>query len=436
MIKYSLLFLILFFGQLYATDSLLVDTDAEFDDFLVHKIEIKGNTHTKDIVITREMNLQVGAVYDDELLDEDLKRIRNLNLFSRVEMVPEFTDEGVDIYIYVAEQWHIFPYPILFLNEKDWDKLSYGAGLLHDNIHGMHNTLMASFWLGYNPGIDIIYSNPWIGGDKHYYYNFRVYSTKIKSKSFGYERFDQGHHGGSFTFGKRWGYRTYLTLSLGYRQVRLPDRYKFLTYSGTGTDHLPSLGLEFKYDKRDLWAYPKEGYYFDCYMTKTSDFGNIDYFRYGADVRQYIPLFRGLSLGLRGAADLSTGSVPSYQKIYLGYTYRIRGQYDTRREGDNRLLANVELRFPIMPVRYLDLGQGLYDMGSYTKNIPFGISGALFYDAGTVWYRGESWRDSDRLQGFGAGLHFHVPYVQLLRLETAWDRDFNQQYIIDIEVMF
>ena len=228
--------------------------DAEEDSALiVINFVLNGNIKTKDIVILREMKTRIGDYFDAELIEEDRKRIQNLHLFTRVEITPDFKENGVILNITVAERWYIFPYPILYRNEKDWKKISYGAGIIHQNFRGLNHNIISSFWLGYNPGVDFYYSNPWFGGKQQFNYSVKVYSYEIKNKSLYYDRFDEKHKGFLLSFGKRWGYHLYLTAALSYRNIYIPDKYKMVTYSRNNIDHLPSVSLSFRYDKRDLY---------------------------------------------------------------------------------------------------------------------------------------------------------------------------------------
>jgi len=116
------------------------------DSLAITNIVIVGNDHTKDHVILREMKVKVGDPYDEERVEEDRKRIQNLQLFTRVEIKAMRSDAGVVLLVWVAERWYIFPVPILFINEHDWKKLSYGASLLYENFRGRDETIYASSW--------------------------------------------------------------------------------------------------------------------------------------------------------------------------------------------------------------------------------------------------------------------------------------------------
>jgi len=422
-----------FNGFVYGQELFDIEEDTSL---IIIDIVLTGNSKTKDNVILREMKTKLGDYYDPEQIEIDRKRIQNLHLFTRIDIYPDFKKNGVILNITVSERWYIFPYPILYRNERDWKKLSYGAGIIHQNFRGLNHNIVSSFWLGYNPGMDLYYSNPWFGGKHQFNYNFKIYSYKIRNKSLYYDRFDEKYKGFRLTMGKRWGYHLYLTAAVGYRNIQVPDQYKQITYSQNGTDHLPSIGLFFRYDKRDLYEYPKDGWLLDLYVSKTQYKSQIDFYRYGAELRRYQPLFYDVSIGLRTVVDLSSGNIPLYDHVYLGYLYRVRGEFNTRLEGENRIFGSVEFRFPIIKIRYFDLGANDDVLGEYSRNLPFGVSGGVFFDTGTVWFQEEKLNEKNLLSGFGFGLHFHVPYFDLLRLEYAFDVKYNPQIIFDMGVAF
>ena len=406
------------------------------DSLVITGIFFAGNEKTKDEVLYRELKSKVGRPLDPELLLEDQKRIQNLRLFTRVEVQPMRTDNGVVIVFYVAERWYIFPYPILFYNEGDVKKLSAGAGLVHQNFRGLNSTVAASFWLGYNDGIDVYYSNPWIWGEKQFFFKLGFFAERKRSKNLKYERFDEEHLGMALSLGKRFGYHTFLSSSIGYRVLNVDQEYAEITASKNGSDRIPSLGVSFTYDTRDLHEYPKSGWYISSYVTKYANFSQVDFLKSGIDVRRYTPICKGVSLASRAAADLAGGNMPIYENNYLGYSERIRGHFDLKREGQNRLLGNVELRFPILKVRYMNLGGAQKALGSYGSNLPFGISGGIFFDTGAVWDKDITLTEGRFLSGYGAGLHFHVPYVDVVRLEYAFDTRQNGELIMDVLVRF
>ncbi|NUM74128.1 hypothetical protein HUU40_07190, partial [candidate division KSB1 bacterium] len=88
---------------------------------VITSLVITGNRHTKHHIILREIQVKVGDVLDPEVLEADRKRLLNLRLFSHVEIDGIPVEDGVQLIITVYESWYIYPYPIFFMNDRDWD---------------------------------------------------------------------------------------------------------------------------------------------------------------------------------------------------------------------------------------------------------------------------------------------------------------------------
>ncbi|MDZ7319091.1 MAG: hypothetical protein ONB11_08060, partial [candidate division KSB1 bacterium] len=75
-------------------------------------------------------------------------------------------------------------------------------------------------------------------------------------------------------------------------------------------------------------------------------------------------------------------------------------------------------------------------MREYSSNLKFGISAGIFFDNGIVWYQQQTPSIRQVKSGFGAGLHFHLPYVEVFRVECGFNKQLKAQAIADIEVAF
>ncbi|MEF9427331.1 MAG: outer membrane protein assembly factor BamA, partial [Candidatus Mariimomonas ferrooxydans] len=67
----------------------IVFSVTEGEIFRIGRIEITGNTNTRDKVIRREMRLDEGDTYNSRLLKRSYQRISNLNFFDTVELNPK-----------------------------------------------------------------------------------------------------------------------------------------------------------------------------------------------------------------------------------------------------------------------------------------------------------------------------------------------------------
>lgn len=411
-------------------------------------IIIEGNRRTKPYVILREMQSKVGALADAEVLARDRKRILNLGIFSRVDIQGYRVASGVEIMITVFESWFLYPYPIVFLNDREWnwDKLSYGAGLLHLNFRGRNETISASGWAGYNPSVQLDYGNPWMFGKANLFGRWRFFSSRTQNRFYqqNQQEVSENRIGGSFTLGRRFGYFNYLSVNAGYSELELDPYVPGQTLNPSGKDELPTLGVTYAYDARDFFEYPLEGTYGRLWARRVG-FGqqNINYTRYGLDVRRYQKISKHLTLAAYGMADLGRGKIPIYDLVYLGYGNRVRGRFFDRVAGRHVALGSVEARLPLIPLRYLSMAKSSVlrqmvpgFMQPFVSNVKFGMNLALFYDYGVAWSKSETPDWKTGLSGFGAGLHFHLPLLGLLRVELASDDKGKLQGIFDMGVAF
>jgi hypothetical protein len=64
------------------------------------------------------------------------------------------------------------------------------------------------------------------------------------------------------------------------------------------------------------------------------------------------------------------------------------------------------------------------------------MSAGVFVEAGKVWYQSDPVTAKNFKPGFGAGIHFHLPYVEVFRLECGFDFDWEPSAIAEVEVAF
>ncbi|MBN1541371.1 BamA/TamA family outer membrane protein [candidate division KSB1 bacterium] len=410
--------------------------ESENDSLCIRSIVVVGNEKTRDYIILREMRSRPGQPLDWDVLQADRKRIENLLLFNRVDIQAFELTDGVAVLVVVVERWYLFPAPIFYANEHDMKKLSYGLAFIHQNFRGQAIVLQASAWGGFNPGFDFSAQNPWIGGSANLYAGIQVYTKKIRSRVLKVERFYETHRGISLTLGKRWGHHFYTSAQCGYRTIGFPDDFVWLTSGDAPVEHLPSIGLSLRYDRRDRIAYPRSGLYLSGYGVKIIGNRRVDSLQSGMDARVYLPLGAGISLAARSAADIILGNRPQYLWYTIGYSERVRGRFHQRAAADSRALGSLELRFPLVPITHVSFGEDEF-ISAYAQDMPFGVSGAFFYDGAVLWRRSTPPASATWLDGWGLGLHFHLPYIHLLRIEAAWNSlEGKPEYLVDIGVWF
>lgn len=432
------MFVVLYSGILFSQvyyNKMFIPEESASDSitYNILHIETAGNFKTKEYIILRELLFTSGDEVSLKELFFAQKRVLNLFLFNRVifDLIGE--DNDATLLITVAEMWYVFPLPILHLNERSWRKISYGAELLYYNFLGRDIVLNLRASFGYNPEMSFSYFNPWFGGDLRLMTNFSVFKSHVKSLNLEHQHVEDRRTGINWMIGKRFGHFFSVDMVIGYMELKHPE----ITMSASGKDELPALMINFQYDNRDLKEYPHQGNKIHVWGKHVKNNAAINYYRYGVDLRKYLPVTSYSTLALRAATNLSHGVIPLYDRVFIGYGERIRGQFYEKYEGENIFMSGVEFRFPVKKIRYFDLTE-LAPPGfeNYYQHLKFGISAGLFLDCGAVWFQGEKLNKKYLEYGYGAGLHFHLPYVDVFRVELGLDKDFNYQVLAEAEVAF
>lgn len=417
-----------------ATASQLFARPALDSIFVVKEIIVEGNETTKDHVILREMSLKVGDRITPEALERDRDRIYSLQLFNKVEIERVEHSDSATLLVRVHERWYLFPYPVLGIRYRDFSKIYYGAGVVHQNFRGRNEKLFLSFALGYDRWISLAYQNPRVTDDDDIFFRGSISYQKVHNLSVNSGEYEQTNFGSGLNLGKRYGLFQTLYGFLNYDVWIVSDPQVGRTASQTGRDAFFSLGVRYSYDSRNIREYPTEGSIVSFGATKAG-FGEseVNLMTYAYDARAYALLSEEWSLGVRSyGVKIGGGATPPYRRVFLGYDERIRGYFKDVQEGENIFGGNVEIRFPIFSPRYLQVPIPIPQFSI----LRYGLSAGIFADAGKIWYRGEAFSSKPWLAGIGAGLHFMLPYSMVVRTEYAWNDRGRGQFILDVGASF
>ncbi|TFH00831.1 MAG: hypothetical protein E4H13_06465 [Calditrichales bacterium] len=399
----------------------------------ISSIVIMGNEVTENNVILRELVVHVGDIPTKELIDVSRKRLMNLLLFNRVELNLYPQDHQAQILmIEVTERIYFYPVPILNFHERDWSKVSYGLGLVNVNFRGQAEQVWGGLWLGYRPGFGISFSDQWAGDSLHLSTGFGFTKTTYVHRTLDFE---ERHIFANTSLGKWWGYHFRTSLNFNYDRINVDPPYAALMHSGQNTEHTFGIQLAFRYDTRDLYFYPSSGWLNQFNIIQYGLFEPYnDYINLSGDIRKFLKI-GPLIFAARLMQNSLFGQIPVYRINYIGFSERIRGHFYTVWEGRHIQMGSLETRFGIIPVQYFSMNlPGI--PAQYLHNLKIGLSGALFIDSGIAWTHAEEYAIENFHSGFGMGLHFHLPYVEIMRLDYAFDRDFRGQLIFEIGVVF
>ena len=399
----------------------------------IRNIVVVGNTHTGENVIRRELLVREGTVPTTKQLSESQRRLQNLYLFNRVEFTLVPLDENYDaLIIDVTERLYFYPAPIFSVNERDWGKLSYGLGLVHANFRGQNEKLWAGFWLGYRPGFALTYDDQWAADSLHLTTGFKSSRNTSNHRTLDFE---EQHLANQISVGKWWSLYFATVLTLKFERIHIDPEFTDLMHSGKGTENQLGLELGIRHDTRDLYYYPSAGWFNRIYIYANGLFQNYDKYEQVTLDNRFYRKTGPFIFAFRYYQTYLFGEVPVYRLNYIGFDERIRGHFYTEKEGRNVNTGSVEIRFPIFPVVYYS-----YDLPPippvYLRNLKIGLSGCLFVDSGIIWNQPRQYSLSNFDTGFGLGLQLHLPYVEVVRFDYAFNLDFRGQFIFEVGVAF
>ena len=336
----------------------------------VRRIQIGGNTRTRDVVIRREMRQQEAAWYEASSIQSSRERIDRLGYFNDVNVttaaVPGSPDQ-VDVNVDVKEK----PTGMINLGVGygSTDKVILSAGISQDNIFGSGNTLSLQVNTSKtNRAAIISHTNP--------------YWTKdgiSKTTSLYYRRTTPYEHGSSdgeyevtaygagLNFGVPISEHDRIFMGVNFERnelTKLSERYTPKAYwdfaDEYGRDTNAAIfNLGWSKDTRDSAIAPTKG----GYTRLSGDFSTMDlrYYMLSAQQQYYLPLGRAYTLAFNGMVDWGKAyggrSFPVIKNIYGGGIGSVRGYEgaslgprdelrDTYLGGSRRMIANVQLYLP------------------------------------------------------------------------------------------
>lgn len=408
----------------------------------IDSISVTGNDITEEDIILRELTFKAGDKIDLQLLNYNKERIYSLGIFNKVDLNFKKELKKNILVIKVEESWYIYPIPFVQLKDRDWKKFSYGLDFIVKNFRGRNELLRVRGSLGYDPSIFISYYNPVLIQKQDIFLNLILSYTDRKNKSiiaetiFGSD-FDQKFFSAQIGLGKRFGLFNRVNLSLGYDYIESPIFIKGISASNNRIDRVPSVGLSYSLDTRDLIQFPKEGIFGSASIVfKGMDINNVDYRVMNFDFREYLGLFNNLFFKWRLTTRLTAGKlIPFYDFSFLGYEERVRGHFTDIIEGNDYYLGSLELYSALLKDTQLSL-DFIPILPKELLSYRIAIYAQLFADAGAAKIKNIPLKVNDFQSGYGVGLTFlFLPYNSF-RVEFALDEYRNPEWIFDLGISF
>ncbi|MFC1709460.1 outer membrane protein assembly factor BamA [Candidatus Omnitrophota bacterium] len=388
----------------------------ENDIIHVGRINIRGNTKTKDKVIRREIRLRPGDRFDGDSLKRSKERLDNLGFFEEVVFD---TEEGSrpnmeNLVVDVKEtQTGSFSFGggystvdefigFVEIEQKNFDIANWpyftGAGqdlTFRSELGSVVNNLFLSF------------TEPWLF-DRPLSFGFDAYKkAHDKESDVGYG-YSETRIGGALRLGKEFSEFIRGTATYRIEEIDISDVDVTATNDlkkEVGVNTLSSMEFTLTRDTRDNIFNPSAGLVlsgsFEC--TGGPLGGDKDFLKIFGLTTKYLSFWEKsvIELNLRTGALLTfgnTGDIPIYERFYAGGTNTIRG-YNERKVGPIDGITEDPIGGESILVYNLEYTYAILDF----------IKVATFFDGGNVWRKVEDFASGDLKNSIGLGLRINTP---------------------------
>jgi len=378
----------------------------------VRRINVSGNTKTRDEVVRREMRQMEGAWYDSERVTASKLRLDRLGFFSEVAVetpaVPGTSDQ-VDVDMKVTEK----PTGNLMLGMglSSTEGVVLSGSIAQNNFMGSGNNVAIQVNTGkINRTYSFSYTNPYFTKDG-VSQGFDLYHRNIDSSSTAVSPYKSSSLGGGLRFGFPISEKESLSFGIGLDTTTItimdasPLRYKeFVNEFGETNMTIPA-SMNWISDGKDSYLFPTTGVFQKAGLEVAIPGGDLTFYRASYQLQYYYPISKVFVLMLNGDVGYAGGygdttSLPFYKNFYVGGVNTVRGYKagslgpkDINGDslgGSRRFVGNAEL---------------LFGLPGMEKSMRMGI----FFDAGQVYGQGQNMSISDLRYSTGVSMSWISP---------------------------
>ncbi len=412
----------------------------------IERINIVGNTKTRDKVIRREMRIMEGELYSSTKIRKSKRKIYQLGYFETVEITesPGSSEDKVELTIEVKEQ-RTGTFQLGF-GFSSIDSFVFQSQINMNNLFGRGQSLSLMAQISSSRKQFMLrFFEPYLA-DTKVNFGFSLFNQSITYPRQGeFGSYSRGSYGADITFGYPFWEDITLFLTYSIKDVNIAvDNLVHLHLFKSGLTS--SLALTAQYDTRNNRLFPTDGMLHRLSMEYADSYtgSDIEFLKFSLNSKYYFPIYWKLVLGfnfdlgyitsmeepfadLIGKKDFP--GVPIAERYLLGGIYSIRGYefgsisptievipqddpagYPVKYliGGNKQFLANIELEFPVIEAA--------------------GIKWVFFFDAGNTWseeqqffYLGQSGQNEYDLplglyMSYGFGFRWYSP-IGPLRFE-------------------
>ena len=379
----------------------------------VRRVNVVGNSKTRDEVVRREMRQMEASWFDGEKLQLSQNRINRTGYFTDANITTEDvpgTSDQVDVNVNVTEK------PTgqinLGLGFSSTDKLVLSAGIRQDNVFGSGTSLGLDVNTSKsNRTIAVTQYDPYFTTDgisrstELYYRTYRpLYYT-------GDQDYRVVQEGGNLKFGVPFSETDTVFFGLGYERTSIdvtsntPLAYQnWVAKNGRVTNNFP-FTIGWSKDQRDSALVPTRGRYQQANLEVGMP-GGVTYYRAYYQHQWFYPLSKSFTMAFNNEIGYGHGygskDFPIFKNYYAGGIGSVRG-YETSTLGPrdangvaiggaSKFIGNVEFIFPL-PGSGVDRTVRLF----------------TFFDYGNVFAEGQPYKLGDMRYSTGFGLSWLSP---------------------------
>ena len=338
----------------------------------VRRINITGNTRTKDEVIRRELRQMEGGWYMGQKIKDSKQRVDRLGYFTDANIeTPAVvgTNDQVDLNMSVTE--------------RPTGNVSIGAGFAssqglilsgsvsENNIFGTGN--QASIQLNtskINTVYAFSYTNPYFT-DEGTSLGYDLYKRNVNPSTLYLGQYSTSTLGAAVRYGVPVTDNDIIHYGLGFEStginVNTYSSQRYIDYVNTfGSNNSTIMGtIGWSRDTRNNAFFPTEGTMKSAYTEVGLPGGTLKYYKITAQNMWFHTLYKDFTLMLNGQVGIGGGyggkPLPFFKNFYVGGTGSVRG-YDVSSlgprdssnqamGGDRQIIGNAEIYFPMPGIK-------------------------------------------------------------------------------------
>ena len=338
----------------------------------IRRINIAGNTKTRDEVIRREFRQVESAWFDVTKIKKSKQRADRLGFFSEVNVetpAVQGTNDQMDVNVSVKEKSTGSFTVGAGINSGEG--LVFSGGVSQSNLFGSGNTLSTQLNTSkVNQNISVSYTNPYFT-DEGMSRGFDIYKRNVNATNIAVSQYTSATVGAGVRFGVPINEDQNISFGLSAEQSSIgltalsPQRYfnYVAAFGSTNTTVLSTLG--WGRDTRDSAIYTTEGSVQHAYMEMALPVMDMRYYKLNYDNQWFYPVSSNFTLMTNAMLGKGGGyggkQMPFFKNFYAGGTGSVRGYQPNSlgpRDatnlplgGTSRIVGSMELMTPIPGIK-------------------------------------------------------------------------------------